>query len=365
MCLQLHEMRAGQRRGACEVPRGQARGRLVVLVVPASTAGPSIRRQCRCRRRRCMCAAASDSRSHQCHPMAAAQASAAAPHSRLGSAPGLDRNVQQTACNARHATCNRRHATDGMQQTACNVQQTACNVQQTACNVQQTACNVQQTACNVRQTACNVQQTACNRQHATHNMQRATDSMECAGGASGLCRTATRSFRIGSAEKCSGMLCSPAALLPLTRPTLIVVGEADKVRQSPYNGHLSPYNGHLYRYNGHSCPYNGHSYRHKGHSYPSVRCSSDSSSQSRSGWAAILSRPVTAVTCDRPCGHGGAAATARPSCGGPKGLKPRASPLPLGLSHLAYPTWTIPLSLKPRASRLPLGLSGGRPFGPQ
>jgi hypothetical protein len=200
-------MRAGQRRGACEVPRGQARVVLVVLVVLASTAGPSIRRQCRCRRRRCMCAAASDSRSHQRHPMAAAQASAAAPHSRLGSAPG-----SIATCNRRHATCNRRHATCIRQHATCNRQHATCIRQHGMCGRGVGA--------------------VLHRHAVVSNRQ---------------CREVQR-----SAVQRSGMLCSPAARLPLTRPTLIVVGEADKVRQSPYNGHLYPYNGHSYCHNGHS-----------------------------------------------------------------------------------------------------------------
>ena len=143
--------------------------------------------------------------------MAAAQPSAAAPHRRLGSAPGSiatcnRQQLQRAIDNIQKTACNRRHATDSMQQTTDGMQQTTDGMQQTAYTVQQAAWNVRAAV-----------------PHHHHVV-----------------------VRIGSAVQCCGILCSPAARLPLTRPTLIVVGEADKVRQSPYNGHSYRYNGHSY-----------------------------------------------------------------------------------------------------------------------
>jgi hypothetical protein len=213
MCLQLHEMRAGQRRGACEVPRGQARGST------SSTSGTS----------------GTSGTSH--HGGAICPSAVPLPPARLHVRSG----VRQPIASAPSLGCRA-----GV----------SCGAAQPSRQRARLDRNMQQTACNVQQTACNVQQTTYIRQHATRNRQHGM----CGRGVGAVphrhavvsnrqCSAAQR-----SAEKCSGMLCSPAARLPLTRPTLIVVGEADKVRQSPDNGHSYPYNGHSYCHNGHSYP---------------------------------------------------------------------------------------------------------------
>ncbi len=151
MCLQLHEMRAGQRRGACEVPRGQARGSTSST---SSTSGTSHHGGAICPSAVPLPPAPLHVRSGVRQPIASAPSDACrAGVSRSAAQPSrqrarLDRNMQQTACN--------------VQQVACNVQQVACNVQQAACNVQQAACNRQHATHNVQWTTCNTQQTAWN-----------------------------------------------------------------------------------------------------------------------------------------------------------------------------------------------------------
>ena len=134
ICLQLHEMRAGQRRGACEVPRGQARGSTSSTsstsqhggaIYPSAVPLPPAPLHVRSGVRQPIASAPSDG----CR--AGVSRSAAQPSRQRAR---LDRNVQQTACNRRHATCNRRHATCNRRHATCNRRRATCNKQHATCN---------------------------------------------------------------------------------------------------------------------------------------------------------------------------------------------------------------------------------------